>query len=209
MVLNLAVMVSGRGSNLGAIAQSIVDKRLDARIKLVIINNDEAKGIDVCKKYSLNYEIIEHKNLKRQDHEAKVIEKLKSHELNLIVLAGYMRVLTKDFLNSFKLDNCDLYPVINIHPSLLPAFPGSNAYEEAFNYGVKVSGITVHLVDEKVDNGLIIDQACFYRDNNDSLDDFKAKGLKVEHELYPKVLQDINKNGIYYQHKTYYLNQYI
>ncbi|HEY9791086.1 MAG TPA: formyltransferase family protein, partial [Candidatus Obscuribacterales bacterium] len=110
-------------------------------------------------------------------------------------LAGYMRVLTPAFLQQFR--HADGYfNVINIHPSLLPAFPGAHGYEDAFNYGVKISGVTIHLVDEHVDHGPILAQAAFERYDDDTLETFKARGLELEHKLYPAVLQEIARNGI-------------
>ncbi len=196
MKINLAVLVSGRGSNLEAIAKAIKNKQLTSEIKIVIINNKHAMAVEVCKIYNLPYAIIENKNLSRLEHEKMVINEIKKHNCQLIVLAGYMRVLTKNFLEEFKNKTGKFYQVVNIHPSLIPAFTGRNAYEQAFNYGVKISGITVHLVNEEIDGGAILAQECFRISPNDSLDDVKAKGLKIEHELYPQTLQNIITNGI-------------
>ena len=196
MKINLAVLVSGRGSNLEAIAKAIKNKQLTSEIKIVIINNKHAMAVEVCKIYNLPYAIIENKNLSRLEHEKMVINEIKKHNCQLIVLAGYMRVLTKNFLEEFKNKTGEFYHVVNIHPSLIPAFTGRNAYEQAFNYGVKISGITVHLVNEEIDGGAILAQECFRISPNDSLDDVKAKGLKIEHELYPQTLQNIITNGI-------------
>jgi phosphoribosylglycinamide formyltransferase-1 len=131
----------------------------------------------------------------RLEHEEKVRELLQTISFDYIILAGYMRILSPKFLNHFR-DPRGFFRVINIHPSLLPAFPGKCAYEDAFNYGVKISGITVHLVDEQVDHGAILAQQSFPRLPDDTLETFKARGLAVEHALYPAVLREISNNGI-------------
>jgi phosphoribosylglycinamide formyltransferase-1 len=110
--------------------------------------------------------------------------------MDFLVLAGYMRILSESFLRAYK-DPRGFYRIVNIHPSLLPSFPGKSAYEDAFNYGVKVSGITIHLVDEKVDHGYILAQEAFPRFDDDTLATFKARGLAVEHKLFPEVLQTL------------------
>lgn len=195
MSIKIAVFVSGRGSNLNAIIQAVEDGDLDAEIVRVISNDPEAQALTIAAQHGIETFALSHKGLKRREHEEKVLEHLKDLSIDYIVLAGYMRVLSSHFLKAFK--HVDGYfRVINIHPSLLPAFPGINGYEEAFNYGVKVSGVTVHLVDEKVDHGPILAQVPFPRFAEDTLDSFCARGLSVEHSLYPSVLQQIAESGI-------------
>ncbi len=195
MPLKIAIFISGRGSNLNAIIQAVADKRLDAKIQVVVSNDPEAQGLTIARQHGLKTFALSHKGMKRAEHEQAVLKHLEEYEIDFVVLAGYMRVLSSEFLRRFK-DSRGFYKVINIHPSLLPAFPGTNGYEEAFNYGVKVSGVTVHLVDEQVDHGMIIAQEPFPRFNDDTLETFKARGLSVEHALYPAVLQQIAKEGI-------------
>lgn len=195
MSLKIAVFISGRGSNLNAIIQAITDKRLDATIQCVVSNDAEAPGLLIANQHGIETFALDHKGMKRVEHEAKILEHLKTHEIDYIVLAGYMRVISPSFLKQWY-DERGYYKVINIHPSLLPAFPGVSGYEDAFNYGVKVSGVTVHLVDEEVDRGIILAQEPFPRFPDDTLQAFCARGLSVEHALYPAVLQQIAKEGI-------------
>lgn len=195
MSINIAVLASGRGSNLEAILEAVAQKKLDADVKLVLVNVAGAGAIDIATKYGVPSCVVPHAGLNRKEHEEKVIAELQKHNLDFIVLAGYMRVLSPHLLSHFR-DSRGYFKVINIHPSLLPSFPGIRGYEEAFEYGVKVAGVTVHLVDEKVDHGPILAQATFERTVDDSLETFKARGLKVEHELFPQVLQSIAANGV-------------
>lgn len=195
MSIKIAVFVSGRGSNLNAIIQAVEDGDLDAEIVRVISNDPEAQALTIAAQHGIETFALSHKGMKRREHEEKILEHLKDLSIDYIVLAGYMRVLSSHFLKAFKHKD-GYFRVINIHPSLLPAFPGINGYEEAFNYGVKVSGVTVHLVDEKVDHGPILAQVPFPRFAEDTLDSFCARGLSVEHSLYPSVLQQIAENGI-------------
>ena len=195
MSIKIAVFVSGRGSNLNAIIQAVEDGDLDAEIVRVISNDPEAQALTIAAQHGIETFALSHKGMKRREHEEKVLEHLKDLSIDYIVLAGYMRVLSSHFLKAFKHKD-GYFRVINIHPSLLPAFPGINGYEEAFNYGVKVSGVTVHLVDEKVDHGPILAQVPFPRFAEDTLDSFCARGLSVEHSLYPSVLRQIAESGI-------------
>lgn len=195
MSIKIAVFVSGRGSNLNAIIQAVEDGDLDAEIVRVISNDPEAQALTIAAQHGIETFALSHKGMKRREHEEKILEHLKDLSIDYIVLAGYMRVLSSHFLKAFKHKD-GYFRVVNIHPSLLPAFPGINGYEEAFNYGVKVSGVTVHLVDEKVDHGPILAQVPFPRFAEDTLDSFCARGLSVEHSLYPSVLQQIAESGI-------------
>lgn len=195
MSLRLAIFVSGRGSNMEAIIRAIKDRALDAVPAVVLSNDANAKALEIARDYGVPAVAVSNVGLNRAEHERAVLDALSAYEFDYIVLAGYMRILTPSFLSHFR-DPRGFYKVINIHPSLLPAFPGKSAYEEAFNYGVKVSGITVHLVDEQVDHGAILAQESFPRYEDDTLDSFKQRGLKVEHALYPRVLQEVSKKGI-------------
>jgi len=197
MSINIAVLASGRGSNLQAILDAISTGNLDAKVQIVLVNVPGAGAIDIAAKHGVATAVVPNAGLTRKEHEEKVIAELKKHDLDFIVLAGYMRVLSSGFLSNFK-DPRGFFKVINIHPSLLPAFPGTRGYEEAFEYGVKVAGVTVHLVDEKVDHGPILAQATFSRTEDDTIESFKARGLRIEHELYPQVLQNIARDGVTY-----------
>ncbi len=280
MPLRLAILVSGRGSNMSAILDAIKSGGLDASVSVVFSNNPEAKGLEIAASYGVATESLAHKGMSREAHEESVLQILSKYEIDFVVLAGYMRVLSPKFLRAFKglypsdlmtscsspaksesamsrqdacapisvadstvktsecsssdlvsaisrrdaggpsdpsghsdtpqrrpdgppcnqkqrtFDQAELYRIINIHPSLLPSFPGAHAYEDAWEAGVPASGITVHLVDELVDHGPILQQGSFNRMPNDDIESFKARGLALEHKLFPAVLQSIAQNGI-------------
>lgn len=195
MPIKLAILVSGRGSNLKAILSQIQEKGLDATVEVVISNEPEAPALQIARDFSVPAMAVPSAGISRSGHEQALLSGLSHYTIDYVVLAGYMRILSVQFLSHFK-HHLGFYRVINIHPSLLPAFPGKSAYEDAFAYGVKLSGITIHLVDEKVDHGLILAQEAFPRLAEDTLEAFKARGLAVEHKLYPKVLQQIADNQI-------------
>jgi phosphoribosylglycinamide formyltransferase 1 len=195
MPIRIAVLVSGRGSNLEAILQAVKDGRLQAQVEIVISNNPQALALPLARKYGVHALCIDSQGISRSEHERRVLSELSWHKIDYVVLAGYMRILTPAFLQPFK-DPQGFYRVINIHPSLLPAFPGADAYTAAFNAGVSESGISVHLVDEHVDSGPILAQEKFPRFQDDTLEAFKARGLEVEHRLYPATLQRISREGI-------------
>ncbi len=195
MSLKIAILVSGRGSNMSAIFDAIEAGRLDASVELVFSNNPDAAALSLAADRGISTASYSNKGISRQAHEEEVLSILSKYEFDFIVLAGYMRVLSETFLREFKHEE-GYFRVINIHPSLLPSFPGAHAYEEAFAYGGTLSGITVHLVDEKVDHGPILAQESFSRHADDSLDQFKARGLALEHKLFPEVLQNISKHGV-------------
>lgn len=198
MSLRLAILVSGRGSNMTAILQAIADRRLDGQVCMVFSNNPDAHALETAKSFGVPTATVSHKGLSRAEHEQRVLAVLKPLNVDFIVLAGYMRIVSADFLREFMSEDRSWYRVINIHPSLLPAFPGAHGYEDAFAYGVKVSGITVHLVDERVDHGPILAQSSFARYADDTIDTFKARGLQLEHKLLPEVLQEIAVNGVHF-----------
>lgn len=193
MSIKLAVLVSGRGSNLEAILKAIDDRSLDASVALVLSNKPGVGALDIAKRHNVPCAVVENQGQSRQEHEEAVQAELSKHTFDYIVLAGYMRVLSPAFLKHYR-DANGFFRVINIHPSMLPAFPGKNAYEDAFTSGATESGITVHLVDEEVDHGPILAQRAFPRRDDDTLETFKARGLAVEHELFPQVLQKIAKS---------------
>lgn len=197
MSLRLAILVSGRGSNMNAILDAIDEKKLDAEVAVVFSNNADALALRNAEKRGIKTASLSHKGIPREHHERQVLQILQScGHIDYVILAGYMRILSLNFLHAFKDESKDIYRVINIHPSLLPAFPGAHGYEDAFDYGVRVAGITVHLVDEKVDHGPILAQVTFPRLDDDDIETFKTRGLALEHQLFPAVLQDIAKNGI-------------
>ena len=146
----LGILLSGRGSNFEAIADSIQTGKLQAEIAIVISNRGEAKGLQSARERGLGTQLIVSKGRIREEHDAEVIAALKGANVDLVCLAGYMRLLSPEFVRAFP-DR-----ILNIHPSLLPAFPGLDAQKQALEYGVKVSGCTVHFVDEHLDHGPII-----------------------------------------------------
>jgi phosphoribosylglycinamide formyltransferase-1 len=150
---SLGILLSGRGSNFNAIADAIDAGRIaDARIAIVISNKLDAAGLAAARNRGLNALAIPSKSKSREEHDREIVNSLKQHHVDLVCLAGYMRLLSPWFVQQFP------RKILNIHPSLLPAFPGLEAHEQAFAYGVKVSGCTVHFVDEELDHGAIIVQ---------------------------------------------------
>ncbi len=183
-MFNIAVLGSGRGSNFVALAEYIKTKDLPISIKVVISNIDGAPILRRASEFGINSRCIPHnKFTNRDDHEKEILKELTKYDLDLIVLAGYMRIIGGEFLSTFR------NKIINIHPSLLPAFKGLNAQKQAFEYGVKVTGATVHLVTEELDSGSIIDQECVHILGTDSLETLTHKILQVEHTLLPRVVE--------------------
>jgi phosphoribosylglycinamide formyltransferase-1 len=180
---NLGILLSGRGSNFGAIADSIDAGRIaDARIAVVISNRADAPGIATARQRGLNGVVIPSKGRMREEHDREVVGTLKQHGVDLICLAGYMRLLSPWFVQQFPRQ------ILNIHPSLLPAFPGLEAQEQAFAYGVKVSGCTVHFVDEELDHGAIIVQKAVAVLDGDSEHVLSARILEQEHIAYTEAI---------------------
>ena len=160
----LGILLSGRGSNFLAIAKNIQAKRLAAEIAVVISNRADAPGIAAAREMGLHAEVIPSKGRGREEHDADVIAALQSSKADLVILAGYMRLLSPKFIHAFP------HRILNIHPSLLPAFPGVEAQRQALEYGVKVTGCTVHFVDEHLDHGPIIVQKTVPVMGNDTVE---------------------------------------
>jgi phosphoribosylglycinamide formyltransferase 1 len=180
---NLGILLSGRGSNFIAIADSINSGRIpDARIAVVISNKTDAPGIAAARARGLNASAISSKGKPREDHDHEVVAVLKQHNVDLVCLAGYMRLLSPWFVQQFP------QKILNIHPSLLPAFPGLEAQEQAFAYGVKVSGCTVHFVDEELDHGAIIVQKTVPVLDTDDEHSLAARILEQEHIAYTEAI---------------------
>jgi phosphoribosylglycinamide formyltransferase-1 len=181
--MRLGVLISGRGSNLEAIANAIARRKLDAEIAIVISNRASAGGLEIARERGLPIRVIESKGMEREAYDKLVIEELRTHEVDLVCLAGFMRLLSASFVKA--------YPnrVVNIHPSLLPAFPGLDAQRQALEYGVRITGCTVHLVDEFLDSGPILVQSAVPVFDDDTVDSLSARILAQEHVIYPKAIQ--------------------
>ena len=181
---NLAILLSGRGSNFTAIADSIDAGRIpNARITAVISNRTDAQGIETARKRGLDALVISSKGKEREAHDREVVAALREREVDLICLAGYMRLLSPWFVRQFP------QRILNIHPSLLPAFPGLEAQEQAFAYGVKVSGCTVHFVDEELDHGAIIIQKTVTVLDSDDEHTLAGRILEQEHLAYTEAIK--------------------
>ena len=180
---SLGILLSGRGSNFVAIADSVDSGRIpDARIAVVISNRVDAPGIATAHQRGLNALVIASKGRAREEHDREVVAALKQHGVELVCLAGYMRLLSPWFVQQFP------QRILNIHPSLLPAFPGLEAQEQAFAYGVKISGCTVHFVDEELDHGAIIVQKAVPVLDNDDEHTLAARILEQEHVAYTEAI---------------------
>ncbi len=181
---NLGILLSGRGSNFIAIADSIDAGRIpEARIAIVISNKPDAPGIAIARQRGLDSLVIASKGKPREQHDREVVAALKQRDVDLICLAGYMRLLSPWFVQQFP------QRILNIHPSLLPAFPGLEAQEQAFAYGVKVSGCTVHFVDEELDHGAIIVQKAVQVMDADDEHTLAARILEQEHLAYTEAIR--------------------
>ena len=178
----LGILLSGRGSNFLAIADAIAQKRLDAHIGIVISNRPDAPGLDAAKARGIHALSFPSKGLDREVYDRQLIEGLRAHHVDLICLAGYMRILSGYFIREFP------SRILNIHPSLLPAFPGLDAQHQALEHGVKVAGCTVHFVDEGLDSGPIVAQATVPVLDDDTADSLSARILKEEHRLYSEAI---------------------
>lgn len=178
----IGVLLSGRGSNFEAIARNIAAGSLDAEIAVVISNRAEAPGLGIARSLGLPAVALPSRGLEREVYDRQLIAALHEHGAELVVLAGYMRLLSPAFIREFPMR------IVNIHPSLLPAFPGLDAQHQAFDYGVRVSGCTVHFVDEHLDHGPIILQAAVPVLSDDTADSLSARILAEEHKIYSEAI---------------------
>ena len=189
----IGVLISGRGSNLQAIIDAIQDRRLNAELSVVISNTPDAAGLARATKAGVQTVVIDHRDKSRfatrEDYDRELARELKSRGVRLVCLAGFMRVLTPSFLNEFP------DAVVNIHPSLLPAFPGTNAQYQAWEHGVKWTGATVHLVTPELDGGPIVLQETVPVKDGDDAEALAARILEREHHLYPLAIQTLLNGG--------------
>ncbi len=183
-MINIGVLASGRGTNLQAIIEAIKEGKIEGEIKVVISDNPDAYALKRAKQNNIETEHINFKKFKnREDYDKKIIKTLEEKKIDLVVLAGYMRILGSYFIKMYK------NRIINIHPALLPSFPGLHAQRQAVEHGVKVSGCTVHFVDEGVDSGPIILQKAVQVSADDTEESLAEKILKEEHQIYPRAIQ--------------------
>jgi len=180
----LGILISGNGSNFQAIIDAIEKKRLDAEVRVVVSNREDAYGLVRAQKHGVLTEIVDHRKFpSREAFDQHLIEQFKVQQVELVVLAGFMRLLSADFVHAFS------NRIMNIHPALLPAFPGLHVQRKAVEAGVRFSGCTVHFVNEECDQGPIIIQAVVPVFSDDSEESLSARILKEEHRIYPKAIQ--------------------
>jgi phosphoribosylglycinamide formyltransferase-1 len=187
---NLGILFSGRGSNFEAIANSVASGKIsNTRIAVVISNKPDAGGIELARRLGLTAMVIPSKGKQREAHDREVVAALQQHKVDLVCLAGYMRLLSPWFVQQFPRG------ILNIHPSLLPSFPGLEAQEQAFAYGVKVTGCTVHFVDEELDHGAIIVQKTIPVLDTDDEHTLTARILEQEHLAYSEAINIVLKGS--------------
>jgi phosphoribosylglycinamide formyltransferase-1 len=180
--IRLGILLSGRGSNFLAIANSVAARKINAEIALVLSNIPDAPGIKRAADLGLATKILPSKGRPRADHDADMVANLREAKVDLVILAGYMRLLSPQFIAAFP------NRILNIHPSLLPAFPGLDAQTQAFDYGVKVAGCTVHFVDEDLDHGVIVLQRAIPVLEADDAHSLAERILAEEHIAYPEAI---------------------
>jgi phosphoribosylglycinamide formyltransferase-1 len=178
----LGILLSGRGSNFEAIAENAGNRSLEAEIAVVISNRPEARGLLLARERALNAVALPSRGMDRETYDRALVDELRKSEVDLICLAGYMRMLSAGFVRQFP------NRILNIHPSLLPAFPGLDAQRQALEYGVKISGCTVHFVDEYLDAGPILLQAAVPVLDDDSVESLSARILEQEHRIYSEAI---------------------
>jgi len=182
-MVKLGVLVSGSGSNLQAIIDNIEGGRLDARLQIIVSNLSGVYALERARKHGIPSLVLPHKGLKREEFDQKLVEVLRAHDVELVILAGFMRIITPVLLRAFPMR------VMNIHPALLPAFPGTHVWQTEVDSGVKFAGCTVHFVDEGTDTGPIILQAVVPVYDEDTADTLNARILRQEHKIYSQAIQ--------------------
>ncbi|EKU92910.1 Phosphoribosylglycinamide formyltransferase [Alloiococcus otitis] len=187
--MNIALFASGRGSNVQAILDQTQPDHVPVQAQCLVCNDPDAPAIDLAKDYSLPCLVLPSKGISRSDWEAEVLAYLSQYEIDYIVLAGFMRLLSPNFIDHFK-DR-----ILNIHPSLLPKYPGTKSIEEAYDNQEKETGVTIFYVDAGVDTGRIIDQRRVKLDPDWSLADLEDQIHRVEHEMYTQVLIQLAQEG--------------
>jgi len=199
-MINIGVLVSGRGTNLQSIIDAIREGKIEGRISIVISDNRKAFALKRAEKSNIETRYIDFKSFKnREDYDKKIVEYLKEKDVDLVVLAGYMRILSPYFIKMYK------NRIMNIHPALLPSFPGLHAQRQAVEYGVKVSGCTVHFVDEGVDSGPIILQKAVEVEDGDTEESLAERILKEEHQIYPRAIQLFSEGRLVIKGRKVYI----
>jgi len=182
--VNIAVFASGRGTNFSAIARAVKKGKIKANLSLLVCDNPKAAVIDKAKRAGIKVALVEREDFgSKKDFEAKIIQHLEENKIDLIALAGFMRILSPELVRKYK------GRILNIHPALLPTFKGEEGIKDTFDYGVKVTGVTVHFVDEEMDHGPIILQRQVAIEEDDTLESLETKIHKVEHKLYPEAIK--------------------
>jgi phosphoribosylglycinamide formyltransferase-1 len=179
----VGIIISGRGSNMVALADAMRDGTIPtAEVAVVISNNAAAKGLDHARQRGIETVVHDHRGVSREEHDRRMAQELRQRGVDLVCLAGYMRLLSPWFIAEFE------SRILNVHPSLLPAFPGLDAQKQAFDYGVRATGCTVHLVDRELDHGPIVKQAVVLVDSADTVDTLSERILAEEHRIYPEAV---------------------
>ncbi len=195
-MINIGVLASGRGTNLQAIINAIKENKIEGKISIVISDNKDAYALKRAKENQIKAYYIDFTGFKnREEYDKRIVEYLRKEEVDLVVLAGYMKILSPYFVKAFQ------HRIINIHPALLPSFPGLHAQRQAIKYGVKISGCTVHFVDEGVDSGPIILQKAVEVDDRDDEESLAKKILQQEHQILVRAIQLISERRLYIQER--------
>jgi phosphoribosylglycinamide formyltransferase-1 len=185
----IAILISGRGSNMASLLEAIDRGSLKAETALVVSNIESAAGLEIARSHGVETMFISHKGRPREVHDDDVIRELRARDVELVCLAGYMRLVSPAFVREFP------NRILNIHPSLLPAFPGLDAQRQALEHGVKVTGCTVHIVDEELDHGPIVLQRAVAVLDDDTVESLSARILEQEHLLYPEAVARVLTAG--------------
>jgi phosphoribosylglycinamide formyltransferase-1 len=178
----IGILISGRGSNMLALLDAIREGRLDAETAVVISNIESAAGLQKARERGIETLFINHKGRPREEHDREMVSELTRRDVSLVCLAGYMRLVSPFFIRAFE------NRILNIHPSLLPAFPGLDAQRQALDHGVKVTGCTVHIVDEELDHGAIVMQRAVEVLDTDTVETLSRRILEQEHRIYPEAV---------------------
>ena len=183
---NIAVFASGFGSNFQAVLDAVQQGLLQANVALLVSDKPACRAVERARQNKIDVFTFSSKDYSsKEDYETAILQELKKRRVDYVVLAGYMRFIGKVLLENFPMR------IINLHPALLPSFPGAHGIADAYNHGVKVFGITIHFVDEGVDTGKIIDQFAFHSDGNESVDEIEARIHQLEHQHYPVTINRV------------------